>query len=291
MGDVKGEVALFVDLENISTSMWKNFQQSPDPFQLLEKASKYGPISFARAYGDFSQPPLQRMESDLRAAGIDKFDCPTKQRDEGETQSTVDANIMIDLFEVALDRPGIKTFVLAAGDRDYVRVVTRLRHRLLKDVVIAGVPGSVSRELVRAASSVDPIEPVEARDVDEFALIQIIDRYEMSLPDGVYPTFGRMLPYVADPRNSQVISPQLVQQKLNDLVQRGVLIQEQIALSDGRELRVTRLNHDDPSVADALDLDDYDDEEDADEEDDDGGLAPDDDDEIDADDDILDDDE
>jgi uncharacterized LabA/DUF88 family protein len=251
-----GEVALFIDLENISTSMWKNFQQSPDPFELVKKAASYGPISFARAYGDFSQPPLQRLESDLRAAGIDKFDCPTKQRDEGETQSTVDANIMIDLFEVALDRPGIKTFVLAAGDRDYVRVVARLRHRLLKDVVIAGVPGSVSRELARAANSVDPIQPVEAREVDETALIQIIDRYEMSLPDGVYPTFGRMLPYVADPRNSHVISPQLVQQKLNDLVQRGILIQEQMVLGDGRELRVTRLNHDDPLVADALGLED-----------------------------------
>lgn len=272
-----GEVALFIDLENIATSMWKNFQQSPDPFQLLEKAAKYGPISFARAYGDFSQPPLQRLESDLRAAGIDKFDCPTKQRDEGETQSTVDANIMIDLFEVALDRPGIKTFVLAAGDRDYVRVVTRLRHRLLKDVVIAGVPGSMSRELVRAATSVDPIKPVEATEVDEAALIRIIDRYEMSLPEGVYPTFGRMLPYVADPRNAHVISPQLVQQKLNELVQRNVLVQEQIVLSDGRELRVTRLNHNDPMVADALGLDEYDDEEIGDDDYEDEDLDPEDD--------------
>jgi uncharacterized LabA/DUF88 family protein len=262
------EVALFIDLENISTSMWKNFQQSPDPFQFVEKARKYGPVSFARAYGDFTQPPLARLESDLRAAGIDKFDCPTKQRDDGETQSTVDANIMIDLFEVALDRPGIQTFLLAAGDRDYVRVVARLRHRLLKTVVVAGVPGSVSRELTRAADSVDPIEPIEATAIDEKALIEVIDRYEMSLPEGVYPTFGRMLPYVADPRNSHVINPQLVQQKLNELVQRGVLVQEQLLLSDGRELRVTRLNHDDPLVIEALQLGDYEDSEDDEYEDD-----------------------
>jgi len=258
-----GEVALFIDLENIATSLWKNFQQSPDPFVLMEKAAKYGPISFARAYGDFTQPPLQRLESDLRAAGIDKLDCPTKVRDEGEAQSTVDANIMIDLFEVALDRPTITTFVLMAGDRDYVRVVTRLRHRLLKEVVVAGVPGSISRELVRAANSSDPLEPLEAGDVDEHALIQVIDRYELSLPEGVYPTFGRMLPYVGDPRNSHVISSQVVQQRLNDLVQRGVLLQEQVMLSEGRELRVTRLNHDHPLVVEALELGDYDEEDDA----------------------------
>jgi uncharacterized LabA/DUF88 family protein len=245
------EVALFVDLENITTSMWRNFQQSSDPFAWVEKARKYGPISFARAYGDFSQSTLQRLESDLRAAGIDKFDCPVKQRNT-EPQSTVDANIMIDLFEVALDRPGIKTFVLFAGDSDYVRVVARLRHRLEKDVIVAGVPGSISRELSRAATSVDPVEPAAVRDVDELALIRVIDRYEGSLPEGVLPTFGRMLAYVADIRNADVIPGAVVQQRLNDFVQRGVLVQGQVELGDGRQLRVTRLSDTHPLVEEAL---------------------------------------
>jgi uncharacterized LabA/DUF88 family protein len=253
------EVALFVDLENITQSLWKRFQQNVDPFVWVEKARKYGPLSFARAYGDFSQPHLDRLESVLRAAGIDKLDCPAKQRGEG-TQSTVDANIMIDLFEVALDRPNIKTIVLFAGDSDYVRVVARLRNRLEKDVVVAGVPGSISRELVMAATALDALEPTEAPPVDEAELIRIIDRYERSLPDGILPTFGKMLPYVADPRNSGVIPPPLVQQKLNELVQRGVLEQAQVTLEGGRPLRVTRLNYDDDLVRTTLELEDDDDD-------------------------------
>jgi uncharacterized LabA/DUF88 family protein len=40
---------------------------------------------------------------------------------------TVDANIIYDLFR-SPDRPNIKTFVLMAGDSDYIRVVARLRN-------------------------------------------------------------------------------------------------------------------------------------------------------------------
>ena len=171
---------------------------------------------------------------------------------EDNTQSTVDTNVVIDLFEIALDRPGIKTFVLMAGDSDYVRVVARLRHRLEKDVVVAAIPGSLSRELARAATSVDLFEPEARVDVDETALIQLIDRFEAQLPEGFLPTFGRLHGYVADIRNANIVDPQAAQQQLNELVHRGVLVQEHVELPDGREIRVTRLDRDAPEVLDAL---------------------------------------
>jgi hypothetical protein len=52
--EVTDEVALFIDLENITTALWNNFKQAPDAASWVENARKYGPISFARAYGDFS---------------------------------------------------------------------------------------------------------------------------------------------------------------------------------------------------------------------------------------------
>ena len=245
------EVALFVDLENITQSLWKRFQQSPDPFDWVEKAKKYGPLSFARAYGDFSQAHLARLEGDLRAAGIDKYDCPTKQRGT-DSQSTVDAHIIIDLFEVAIDRPGTKTFVLFAGDSDYTRVVTRLRNRLDKDVIVAGVPGSISRDLARAATAVDALEPVAEGPVNEAGLIRLVDRYEQTLREGVRPTFGRLLAYVSDPRNSDVVGSQVAQNTLNEMVEAGILRQYQEQLPDGRALRVTELARDHPEVVAAV---------------------------------------
>lgn len=241
-------VALFIDLENIVTSLWKIHQQKPDVSAWMEKVRKYGNLAFGRAYGDFSQGSLNAIESDLRIYGIDKFDCPVKQNG----QSTVDSNIIMDLYEVALDQPAVRTFILMAGDSDYIRVVAKLRQRMDKEIVIVGVKGSVSRDLVRAATIEDTLEPLEATQVDELMLIRLIDQYETSRRPGTYPTFGYLAQYVSSPRNIDLIRPQHVQAKLNDLVSEGILCQEMVTLEDGKEIRVTRLDRTHPMVASAF---------------------------------------
>ncbi len=250
---MSNEVALFIDLENITTGLWNKFQQAPDAPSWVDKARKYGPISFARAYGDFSQPHLARLESDLRAFGVERFDCPTKQRG-ALTQSTVDSNIIFDLFEVGQDRPNIKTFVLMAGDSDYIRIVARLRNRLDREVVIAGVPGTISRDLVRAAGNEDPLDAIALEDVeiDEVKVIRVINNYEVSRKPGILPTFRYLVTYVSDPRNNYIIIPQLVPGKLNDFVRRGVLEQYEAIGNAGTPVRVTRLNREDSLVKEAL---------------------------------------
>lgn len=246
------EVALFVDLENIVTSLWKGHQQSPDPIKWVEKVRSYGPMSFARAYADFSQAAFGALQSRLSVAGIDAFSCPAKMRDTG-LQSTVDLNVAIDLFEVALDRPAIGTFVLMAGDRDYIRIVTRLKHRLGKRIIVAGVPGSVSRDLVLAAGEEDPIETAEPlTPMGDERVIRVIDRYESELRLGIYPTFTTMERYVRHPVNWEAIPETLVHGKLNEFVQSGILVQDMVALPEGGEIRRTRLNRDHPLVQAAL---------------------------------------
>jgi hypothetical protein len=68
------------------------------------------------------------------------------------TQSTVDLNMLMDIIETVFDRPTISTFVLMTGDRDFTRICARLKLRLNKFVVVAGVPGTVSRDLTAAAN-------------------------------------------------------------------------------------------------------------------------------------------
>jgi uncharacterized LabA/DUF88 family protein len=250
---VAGEAALFVDLENIATSMWNTYQQAPDPLKWVEKVRTYGLMGFARAYGDFSQPFLGRLEPRIRVAGIEPFHCPVKIRDD-RAQSTVDINVAIDLYEVALDRTGTDTFVLMAGDRDYVRIVARLRNRLGKRIVIASVPGSVSRDLVLAAGHEDPLDPVEF-ELDregEMALIRVINRYEISRKPGVYPIFRFMADFIRHPNNANLIDPNVVDGKLNEFIEREILVQEMVDLPDGRSLRLTKLNRDHPIVEEAL---------------------------------------
>ncbi len=250
-----GNVALFVDLENVVTSLWNTHRQAPDPMKWVEKAQKYGLISFARAYGDFSQDYLRDLEPRLRVAGIEPFSCPVKTRGE-RSQSTVDMNVAIDLYEVAQDSPSTATFMLMAGDSDYVRIVTRLRLRLGKTVVIAGVPGSVSRALVEAAGgNADPIEISKAPDDPEIEkeIIRRINEFEVTRRNGVLPVFRWMAEYLKHERNRDLIAPELVEGKLSEFKNQGILRQELTIGSNGDTVRTTSLDRFHPLVQEALD--------------------------------------
>ncbi|HEV7129000.1 MAG TPA: NYN domain-containing protein [Ktedonobacterales bacterium] len=67
------------------------------------------------------------------------------------TQSTVDLNMLMDIIETVFDRPTINTYVLMTGDRDFTRICARLKLRLNKHVIVVGIPGTVSRDLISAA--------------------------------------------------------------------------------------------------------------------------------------------
>lgn len=251
---MNGDVALFVDLENVVTSLWNTHRQAPEPMRWIEKAQKYGLISFARAYGDFGQEHLRDLEPRLRVAGIEPFMCPVKARGE-RAQSTVDMNVAIDLYEVAQDRVNTSTFLLMAGDSDYVRIVTRLRLRLGKRVIIAGVPGSVSRALVESAGGEnDPLEISKISDDPEveLELIRRINEFELTRRNGVLPVFRWMAEYLKHERNRDLIVPELVEGKLSELKNRGVLRQELTIGSNGDTVRTTSLDRFHPLVQEAL---------------------------------------
>jgi uncharacterized LabA/DUF88 family protein len=75
------------------------------------------------------------------------------------SQSTVDLNMLMDIIETVFDRPTIGTFVLMTGDRDFTRICARLKLRLNKSVIVVGVPGTVSRDLISAASQFVALTP------------------------------------------------------------------------------------------------------------------------------------
>jgi uncharacterized LabA/DUF88 family protein len=242
------EVALFVDWENIRYSMLNLHGQEPDPIKLRDKALKYGPLVVAKAYADFSEHDGFRRRLD--AAGIESEHYPLKLTN-GRRQSSADLHMVIDIMDTVLDRPQVKTFMLMTGDRDFIRIAARLRNRFGKTVVISGVPGSLSHDLVQAGSLDDALEVISAYDRDK-ALIRKIDYYEMTRHEGFYPTFSNLTRFLQHPVNHQMIDPNFVQAKLSQFVADGILEREVIVTELGRELTVTRLNREHHLVREAL---------------------------------------
>jgi uncharacterized LabA/DUF88 family protein len=242
------EVALFVDWENIRYSMLNLHGQEPDPVKMRDKALKYGPLVVAKAYADFSEHEGFRRRLDV--AGIESEHYPLKLTN-GRRQSSADLHMVIDIIDTVLDRPQVKTFILMTGDRDFIRIAARLRNRFGKNVVISGVPGSLSQDLVQAGTVDDPIEVASVYDRDK-ALIRKIDYYEMTRHEGFYPTFSNLSRFLQHPVNHQMIDPSFVQAKLSQFVTDTVLEREVIMTELGRELTVTRLNREHPLVVEAL---------------------------------------
>ena len=130
------------------------------------------------------------------------------------TQSTVDLNMLMDIIETVFDRPSINTYVLMTGDRDFTRISARLKLRLNKHVIVVGVPGTVSRDLIAAAGQFIPLGgpmafnrggpmradylpqgPVEA---EEPGFIQFLDYIDTHW---AWRTIGGVANFIGDPFN------------------------------------------------------------------------------------------
>lgn len=250
----RGEVAAFVDFENIRYSSINSFGREPDPLAWRDKALKYGLMAVARAYADFDQHPAPvRMRLDV--AGFEAQHYPAKRTSDGtgreKIQSRADLNFVIDVINTALTRPDIETFLLFTGDKDFIRLVTTLRNRLGKKVVICGVPGSISPDLVIAAGAEDTLTFQQSADVDR-QFIQAIDKYVKQLHDGFVPTQSHMSRTLWRFVDRAILPSEHIEAKVMEFLRKGVLTKRQTINGQGQELVMTELNPVHPLVQDAL---------------------------------------
>jgi hypothetical protein len=248
-----GEVGLFVDFENIRYGLLNLFGQEPDPLSLMEKARKYGPVAVAYAYADFTQhPPVYRRK--LEVAGIMPRDIPRRSPDVAH-KSSADMAMLMEIIDCLLDRPACTTLVLMTGDSDFIRVTARARHRFGRQVVISGVPGSVSLDLIESADQFDPLEAnptplekaglAETGDSDEIALLKLIVWLASNRP---YMTFGFIRSHAVSPYHALNLSEQRVTEILASLKERQVIVEGFRTADDGRRLRVLELDTAHPLV-------------------------------------------
>ncbi len=265
-----GEVALFIDFENIRYGLKNTFGLEPDPQKLMEKARRYGPVALATAYADFTEHP-EFYRRKLEVAGISPRDIPRRSPDVAHKSSS-DMAMLLDIIDCLLDHPNITTLVLMTGDSDFIRAVARARYRFNKKVIISGVPGCVSNDLIAAADANDPIfeenwtpvqrdpngngkEPgapahpaVSTSPEAEKRLLKLIDHLDKTRP---YLTFLFVKTHALSPSNQLDLSPMQVDVILTGFKERGIL-QEELREVDGRTLRLLQFRRTHDEVQDAL---------------------------------------
>jgi uncharacterized LabA/DUF88 family protein len=176
------QVALFIDFENVRYSILNTYHCEPKASLLVEKARAHGQMTVARAYADFTEHP-QSLQRDLQISGISALNITAHQIAQ-KKKSGSDMEMLMDIVETLLDRPAISTYLLMTGDRDFIRAVTMARNRFSKEVVISGVPGTVSTDLIKSAgNNFDPIVMEQLTDKEKIeTLVAVVDGLEKSRP-------------------------------------------------------------------------------------------------------------
>jgi uncharacterized LabA/DUF88 family protein len=253
-GVQSSEVAAFVDFENVRYSTINAMGREPDPLTWRDKALNYGLMAVARAYADFDQHPPQ-VRTRLDVAGFEAQHYPAKRTIDHQGREKIvsrsDLNFALDIINTALARPDIKTFLLFTGDKDFIRVVTTLRNRLGRRVVICGVPGSISPDLVAAAGEEDPLALEPVPDVD-LEVIRAIDRYIRQLHEGFVPTQSHMSRTLWRFLDRNVLPSEHIEAKVMELLRKGILCKRQTLNGQNQELITTELNAKHPLVQEAL---------------------------------------
>ena len=143
--------AVFIDFENVYYFLKNHFHDPPDLNDyvldivrtLREQLSSRGLDSLiSYAYADF-----ERMATAPQGA-LYLMGVSTRNVLGTDHKNAADMQLCIDALEVMYTRPEIGTFVLVAGDRDYIPVLQHLR-RQARQVLVVGFRESVSGDLLQ----------------------------------------------------------------------------------------------------------------------------------------------
>jgi len=147
-----GDVALFIDWENIKSSLQNRGKERPNLSALRDTAESFGRLVVSRAYADWQEGWHADDPPALYAAGIDPVYVPTRKFASSESaegvrrKNSVDIKLVADCIEVSHQFPSINIFVLVSGDGDFVHLVNILRP-YGKHVVAIGVSWSTNARL------------------------------------------------------------------------------------------------------------------------------------------------
>lgn len=253
------EVALFIDFDNIRYGYLNTYGCEPEPLDLMKTAREHGRVVSATAYADFTEHPTVFRRT-LEVAGILPRDIP--KRNTGSPKSSSAMVMLMDIIDCLLDRPDVGVYVLMTGSSDFIRVVARARHRFGKKVLVSGVPGTVSQDLIDSADGLVPLvsqqddtrisvsqsAPVpavlpEGVSEAEVKLVRLIDFLERNRP---YLTFNFIHSYAVNPTGRVRLSEAEATRLVDRFVENGLLIPYEKRLDDGRTVVNVRLNYDHP---------------------------------------------
>lgn len=203
-----GDVALYLDWENIKFSLLNRENRLPNAQAIKEAVGRYGRVVTAKAYANWQEGQNLRDPNDLYAVGIEPIYVPTAFLGPAETgadglprrKNSVDVKLAVDAVEFALTNPHVTTFVLVSGDGDFIHLINTLRTRG-KRVIVIGTSWNTSWQLTSSADQFVPydveVDPMPAANAQNTAATSL---------DEVFKVLVDVVRYVREKRRPNVFA-------------------------------------------------------------------------------------
>jgi uncharacterized LabA/DUF88 family protein len=147
-------LAVFIDWENIYISTVTEYDAKPNVSAILEKAREYGRVVSATAYADWTDGDFRQAPPTLYSNGISPRYISARYFPGGRSQkrrtNSIDVMLAVECSDFLHGHPQVETYVLVTGDGDFIPLVSLLRSRG-KKVVVIGVSEATSYHLIESA--------------------------------------------------------------------------------------------------------------------------------------------
>ena len=148
------DLAIFMDWENIYISTVTEYGAKPNVSAMLEKAREYGRVVSAMAYADWTDGDFRDAPPTLYSNGISPRYISARYFPGGRSQkrrtNSIDVMLAVECSDFLHYHPQVDTYVLVTGDGDFIPLVSLLRSRG-KKVVVIGVSEATSYHLIESA--------------------------------------------------------------------------------------------------------------------------------------------
>jgi uncharacterized LabA/DUF88 family protein len=148
------DLAVFIDWENIYISTVSEYNAKPNVSAILEKTREYGRIISATAYADWTDGDFRDAPPTLYSNGISPRYISARYFPGGKSSkrrtNSIDVMLAVECSDFLHNHPQVDTYVLVTGDGDFIPLVSLLRSRG-KKVVVIGVSEATSYHLIESA--------------------------------------------------------------------------------------------------------------------------------------------
>lgn len=235
-GAKKTKAAVFVDFDHWCISMFQKYGAKPDVRAWYDSLCQSYDLREVYFFGDFSNPQLRSVKSDLRAITDNVIDT---QNSDGHNEKDYTDFIMLDqLYRKSADR-SVKTFVIFSGDGHFSLAARYLKNECQKEVVVYGVKDAISGRLRECASRVIEMPQAEelARCYKRAVYRQISEVYAANKRANL--TFRTTASVVAAKVGVDV---ETISNVMNEMIADGYIYQTKKYVAQGNFLKILKLD-------------------------------------------------